>query len=96
MGYVDGRSTELSRMLKKPAGSVLASLRGSPYRTEYASPHHLLRPGLGQGASLRSRVGRVGSLAFLSILRRCSPLVPVVQAIEVLLCRNGFPTARYC
>ena len=29
----------------------------------------------------------------LAILRECSPLVPDVQAIEVLLCRNGFPAA---
>ena len=37
--------------------------------------------------------GRVRSLAFLSILRGCSPLVQNVQAIEVLPCRNGFSAA---
>ena len=31
--------------------------------------------------------------ACLSILRECTPLVPDVQAIEVLLCRNGFSAA---
>ena len=31
--------------------------------------------------------------AFLSILRGRSPCVPDVQAIEVLLCRNGFSAA---
>jgi hypothetical protein len=60
-----------SWMLKKSASSVLASLRGFPYRTEYASPLRLLRPCWA---------------AFLSILRGCSALVPDVQAIEVLLC----------
>jgi hypothetical protein len=68
-----------SRVLKKSASIVpclrrsasrrqVASLRGSPYRTEYASPLRSLRPCLGQGASRRARVGRVRSLAFLSIL----------------------------
>src|SRR5437016_870924 len=33
-----------SRMLKKSASFVLASLRSSTYRTEYASPLRLLRP----------------------------------------------------
>ena len=33
-----------SRMLKKPASGVLALLRGSTYRTEYASPLRVLRP----------------------------------------------------
>ena len=38
---------------------------------------------------------RVRSLAFLSILQRSSPLVPNVQAIEILLCRNGLSAACY-
>jgi len=33
-------------MLKKPASFVLASLRGSTYETEYASPLRSLRPRL--------------------------------------------------
>jgi hypothetical protein len=36
---------------------------------------------------------RTKRAAFLSILRGCFPLVPDVQAIEVLLCRNGFSAA---
>ena len=55
-------------MLKKAASFVLASLRGSTYDTEYDSPLRSLRPCLGQGAFRRARVGRVRSLAFLSIL----------------------------
>jgi hypothetical protein len=42
-----GRSTAVrtfNRMLKKSASGVLASLRGSTYRTEYASPLYSLRP----------------------------------------------------
>jgi len=35
-------------------------------------------------------LGGVRSLAFLSILRGSSAFVQDVQAIEVLLCRNGF------
>jgi len=34
----------LGRMLKRYASIVLASLRGSPYGKEYASPLHSLRP----------------------------------------------------
>ena len=52
---------------------------------------HSLRPCLGAGASRRARVGRVRSLAFLSILHECSSLASDVQIIEVLLCQNGFP-----
>src|SRR6266550_6067062 len=59
-----------------------------------ASTLHSLRPCLGQGASWRAGVGRVRRLNFSSILRESSPLVPNVSAIEVLLCRNGFPAAR--
>ena len=45
-----------SRMLKKSASGVLASLRGSTYGTEYDSPFRSLRPCW---------------TAFLSILRGC-------------------------
>ena len=37
-------SPNCSRMLKKAASFVLASLRGSTYRTEYVSPLRSLRP----------------------------------------------------
>jgi len=40
-------------------------------------------------------VSRTTRTAFLSILRGCSSLVPDVQAIEVLPCRNGFSAACY-
>jgi hypothetical protein len=65
-----------------------------------SSALHSLRPCLGQGASqgdeavladsgregeITARVGRVRSLAFLSIPREYSVLVPDVQAMEVLL-----------
>jgi hypothetical protein len=64
-----------------------------------------LRPCLGQGASqgeesiladsgregeITAGVGRVRSLACLSILRECAPVVPYVGTIEVLLRRNVF------
>jgi hypothetical protein len=65
-------------MLKKSASGVLASLRGSTYRTEYASPLRVLRPCW---------------TAFLSILRRHSPLVPEVHTIKVQLCQYGFSGA---
>jgi hypothetical protein len=38
------RSMHPSRLLKKSASFVLASLRGSTYSGEYASPLRLLRP----------------------------------------------------
>ena len=44
----------------------------------------LLRPCLGQGASWRARVGRVRSLALLSILQNCFPVVPHVRITEGL------------
>ena len=55
-------------MLKKLASFVLASFRPSTYPRGYASGLRSLRPCLGQGASRRTRVGRVRSLTFLSIL----------------------------
>ena len=38
------RASFTSKLLKKSASGVLAALRGSTYRTEYASPLRLLRP----------------------------------------------------
>jgi hypothetical protein len=58
-----------------------------------SSPLRSLRPCLGQDAPRRAWVGRVRSLAFLSILRGYYFLVPDVQALQVLLCRNDFPAA---
>ena len=49
-----------------------------------------MRPCLRNGASWRAGVGRVGSLAILSILRGCSPLVPDVQAIKVFAVPKWF------
>ena len=71
------------------------------------SPLHSLRPCLGQGASLGEEavladsgragevgagVGRVRSLAFLSILQGCSRVVPHGGTIEDLVCQKSFPT----
>ncbi len=47
----------ISRMLKKSASFVLASLRGSTYGGEYDSPLRSLRPCLWNGASWRTGVG---------------------------------------
>jgi hypothetical protein len=70
----------LSRMLKKSASVVLTSLRGLTYRS-VRLPLCSLRPCW---------------TAFLSILRGCSLLATDMQAIEVLLCQNGFsqPASR--
>ena len=38
------RASFTSKLLKQPASGVLAALRGSTYRKEYASPLRLLRP----------------------------------------------------
>ena len=96
-----------SRMLKKSASSVLASFPGAVKRETRVSSAKL-RPCLGQGASwgeesvladsgregeIPAGVGQVRSLAFLSILRECSPVVPHKRTIEALLCRNGFSAA---
>jgi len=57
-----------NRMMKKSAGFVLASLRGSTYDREYDSPLRLLRPRPRNGASWCAGVGWVISTAILSIL----------------------------
>jgi len=116
------RLKAFSRMLKKSASGVLASLRGSTLSRSYSevgnavgafpfaeiycmgerptrsavctsSPLRSLLPCPRNGASWRAGVGRVRSLAFLSILRECSSLAPDAQIIEALLWRNGFPAA---
>ena len=43
-GVGEVRGGDISRMLKKFASFVLASLRGSTYGSEYASPLRSLRP----------------------------------------------------
>jgi hypothetical protein len=68
----EGHSAPVSRMLKKSAGFVLASLPGTVKR---GSPAELW-PCLGKGASWRAGVGRMRRLAFLSILQDCSPIGP--------------------
>ena len=50
----------------------------------YASGLYSLRPCLERGASWRAKVGRVRSLAFLSALRRCTPVVLYLRTIEAL------------
>ena len=47
-----------------------------------SSPLRSLRPCLGQGASRRARVGRVRSLAFLSILRGVLLLFQTSRAVK--------------
>jgi hypothetical protein len=66
-----------------------------PTRNEVctSSTLHSLQPCLGQDASWRARVGRVSSLASLSLLQEYFPVVPYMRTIEVLLCRNGFSAA---
>ncbi len=58
-----------SRLLIKSASGVLASFRGSPYRSWYVSPFRSLRPCLWNGASWRAGVGRVRTATFLNSLR---------------------------
>jgi hypothetical protein len=48
---------QLSRMLKKSASGVFASLRGSPYGAGYDSPLCSLRPCSWNGVSRRPGVG---------------------------------------
>jgi hypothetical protein len=66
----------LWQAIKKSDSGVLASLRGSTYGTEHASPLCLLRPCW---------------VAFLSILRGCSPLVPDVQPSKFCCAEIVFP-----
>ena len=63
-------------MLKKSASGVLASLRGSTYRKEYASPLRLLRPCWTD---------------FLSILEGDSFVIPHVRLANFAETKNRFP-----
>src|ERR1700675_4869412 len=87
-------------MLKKSASVVLASFRPS---TGTRPPHHsaartdlvllirrTVRP-KGYASDLHSL--RPCWTGFLSILWECSSVVPLVQTIEALVCRNSFPAA---
>jgi hypothetical protein len=56
----------------------------------YASALHSLRPCPRNGASWRAGVGRVRSLAFLSILLDCSPGVPHSTNCRSLIGQNSF------
>ena len=64
-------------MLKKPASFVLASLRGSTYRS----------------VRLASSLAAALLDGLFEHPARTPFLVPNAQAIEVLLCRNGFSAA---
>jgi len=64
-------------MLKKSASGVLASLKPSTYSA--------VRLGISLAAALLD--------GLFEHPAGVAPLVPGVQAIEVLLCRNGFSTA---
>ncbi len=65
-------------MLKKSASFVLASLRGSTYRTEYASPLRWLRPRW---------------TAFLTILRRILMPSQTIRRSVSEWFQNSFSTA---
>jgi hypothetical protein len=54
---------------------------------------HSLRPCLRNGASWRDGVGRVRSLAFLSILLESFLFVPHVRTLEVLARQHSFSEA---
>jgi len=47
----------------------------------------------GRAGEVAARAGRVRSLAFLSILRECSLVVPHERTIEVFACQNDFSVA---
>ncbi len=65
-----------SRVLKKSASGVLASLRGSPYGTEYDSPLRSLRPTPWK-RRVSARLGWAGEkVAFLNTL--WGALIPFV------------------
>jgi len=100
----------LSRMLKKSANVVLASRRGStlkrsssevgstvrafPLAKTYCKGERPTRSAVCTSSPLRSL--RPCWTAFLSILLGCSHLATDMQALEVLLCQNGFsqPASR--
>ncbi len=94
-----------SRMLKKSASGVLATLRGSTYGTKYDLPLRSLRPCLGQGASFGeeavladsgregevvARVGRVRSLDILSILHWHFLVILGMLVFDSPIPHNGF------
>jgi len=47
----------------------------------------------GREGEVVAEVGRVKRLAFLSILQKCSPVVPHVRTIEILVYQHSFSAA---
>ncbi len=91
-GSWDDPSARATRGLRRPSLDA-RSWDHPSHPLVKAVGSHSLRPCLGEGASRRARVGRVRSLAFLSILREGSFVVLRVQIIEVLTCSNSVPAA---
>ena len=65
-------------MLTQTASFVLASLRPSTYPQGYASGLHSLRPCW---------------TVCVSILQKCSPVVPQVRLLEIFACQHSYPAA---
>ena len=76
-------------MRKKSASSVLAWLSGTVKRETRVSRG--VAALLGQGSSQRAWVGRVRSLAFLSMLQEWFPVVSHVRTIEILVYQHSLP-----
>jgi hypothetical protein len=91
---LDGnKGRDLSRMLKKPASVVLASFRPSTYPK--GTPQSFTRYGLAVERRVLARWGWAGEkVAFLSILWECSPVVPLMQTIEVLARIAPYPEPK--
>ncbi len=80
-------------MLKKSASFVLASLRGSPYGTEYALPLCSLRPTPWK-RRISARLGWAGEkVAFLTILRGILMSSPTIEPLVSEWVQNSFSTA---
>jgi hypothetical protein len=90
-----------SKMLKKPASSDLVSFRPSTYQMRFSEVGSTggafpfaKDPFEGRTAHTKCGLYLLDASLAAALLRECSPLVQDVSAIEVLLCRNGFPAAR--
>ena len=66
--------------------SLVLFIRRTVRLRGYALGPHSLRTCLRNGASWSAGVGRVRCLAFLSILQKCSPIMPHVQNFEIQAC----------
>jgi hypothetical protein len=76
-------------MLKKSASGVLASLPGGVKRETRDNRGAAALPGIRR---VLARQGWEGEMvAFLSILRECSPVIPNVQTSEIPVCPQSFP-----